>query len=268
MENNAPHNFEQPIEQIEYCFFESLDSTHKFALNQNWYGRLNERNMIAIFAAEQTDGMGSHNRVWCSSGEDFHLSFVFLLDKTLPFSQIAAFTACQFLNRLTENHYNFQLKWPNDICVNGYKIGGCMSHVRNEGEHVWVTVGIGINFNLSEELAKTIDQPVTSLKQLLNNTEDYPTSEIFKHVQEFSELFIQNLHWYRQSGIESFFYDVAPLWLYRNEKVRIYDEDKKRWLHGTLEAINLNGSLVIKNKKNETSVVLNGTQLRRGTDRH
>ncbi len=267
MESNVPYRFEQPREQIEYCFFESLDSTHKFALKQNWYGRLNERNVIAIFAAEQTEGVGSHNRVWSSSCEDFHVSFVFLLDKTLPFSQIAAFTACQFLNHLTENHYKFQLKWPNDICVQGCKIGGCISHVRNEGEHVWVTVSVGINFNLSEELAKTLDQPVTSLKTLLSNTENYPTSELFEYVQEFSELFVQNLHWYHQSGAEQFFYDVTPFWLYRNEKIRIYDEDKKRWLHGIFEAINLNGSLVIKNKKNETSIVLNGTQLRREADK-
>lgn len=268
MGNNAQHNFEQPIEQIEYCFFESLDSTHKFALNQNWYGRLNERKMIAIFAAEQTDGIGSHNRVWASSGEDFHVSFVFLLDKALPFSQIAAFTACQFLNRLTENHYKFQLKWPNDICIQEHKIGGCMSYIRNEGEHIWVTVGVGINFNLSEELAQTLDQPITSLKTLLGNTEDYPTSELFKHIQKFSELFVQNLHWYHQAGVEQFFYDVTPFWLYRNEKVRIYDEDKKQWLHGTLEAINLNGGLVIKSPKGKTSVVLNGTQLRREEDCH
>ena len=268
MGNSTSHNFEQPIEQIDYCFFETLKSTHGFALNQNWYGRLNERKVVVIFAANQTEGQGSHNRSWISSGVDFHANFVFLLDKSLPFSQIAAFTTSQFLNRLTENRYTFQLKWPNDICIQGCKIGGCLSHIRNESEHIWVTVGVGINFNLSEDVAETIDLPVISLKRLLGNTEDYPTSELFKHVQNFSELFVQNLHWYRQAGIEQFFFDVAPLWLYRNEKIRIYDEDKKQWLYGTFESINPNGGLVLKNGKNETSVILNGTQLRPGQHRH
>ena len=266
MENNVPCKFNPPTEQIEYCFFESLNSTHTFALNQNWYGRLNEKKVIVIFAAQQTEGWGTHQRVWCSSSEDFHVNFVFLWDKALPFSQIAAFTACQFLNRLTENNFRFQLKWPNDVYIEGHKIGGCLSHVRNSNDRIWVTVGIGLNFNLSEEVAKTIDQPATSLKTLLNNTEDYPTSELFKHVQTFSELFVQNLHWYRQAGMEHFFNDALPFWLYHHEKIRVYNEDRKQWWHGTFEAVDAHGALVLKSGEKNLRTVLNGTQLEREKD--
>lgn len=263
MENDILYNFEQPVEQIEYCCFETLESTHSFALNQNWQGRLHERKLVVIFAAEQTKGMGSHSRIWYSLGKDFHVNFVFLLDKTLPFAQIAAFTACQFLNRLTENQYAFQLKWPNDIYVQGRKIGGCISHVRTINKYVWITVGVGINFNLSGELKEIVDQPIISLKNLLNNTEDYPTSELFNYVQDFSELFAQNLHWYRNVGVERFFYEVSPFWLYYQDRIKIYDEDRKQWLYGTFKAIDSNGGLVISIGENTTLTVLNGTQLRR-----
>jgi BirA family transcriptional regulator, biotin operon repressor / biotin---[acetyl-CoA-carboxylase] ligase len=255
--NNLCH-----FDQIEYCFFETLKSTHRFALDQCWNGRLNKRNMVVVFAAQQTEGMGSHNRSWRTSGNDFHINFVFLWDKVLPFSQIAAFTACQFLNRLTENHYHFQLKWPNDIYVQGCKVGGCLSYVRSENDHIWATVGVGINFNLSKEIAKSIEQPATSLKILLNNTEDYPTSELFKYIQNFSELFVQNLHWYHTSGITQFFHDASPLWLYHRDKIRIYDEDKKQWLCGIFETIDPNGGLVIKTEQDTSVIVLNGTHLR------
>ncbi len=59
------------------------------------------------------------------------------------------------------------LKWPNDIIHNRSKLGGIL--IESKGQHagtVDVVVGIGINFNLPEELQLMIDQGVTDLERV------------------------------------------------------------------------------------------------------
>ena len=64
-----------------------------------------------------------------------------------------------------------------------------MTFVRNWNDLYWVTIGVGINFNLTAQESKSIDQPITSLKQVLNKEKSYTTSEIFENVQFFSNFF-------------------------------------------------------------------------------
>ena len=246
---------------IEFCHFEELVSTHTFVLQKNWLDRMQENKIYAIFAETQTKGVGSHNRTWLTTGKDFHLNLVFLADKIYPFSQMAALTACQFLGNFTQHKQSFYIKWPNDVCVNNCKIGGCLSHVRNWDKGFWVTIGVGINFNLTQSSCQKIDQPSTSLRILLHNTDPYPANELFAAVQDYSKVFAQNLHWYKQQSNEQFFKDCAPYWALLGEKIELYDEDRKQWCCGILDTIDLNGRLVLKNDSG-TICILNGTKLR------
>ncbi len=254
--------FDPETFQVEFCLFKTLDSTHKFALQQTWFDRMEPNHLIVVFAGEQLQGVGSHNRIWRSSGVDFHANLVFLTDKVMPFSQLAAITVCQFLNVFTNEKCVFQLKWPNDIYVNHKKISGCLSYVRRWNEVYWVTIGIGINFNLNEYVIKEIDQPVTSLKILFRNSEDYSLQELSVCARDFADLFMRNLYWYRRVGAKQFFKDCRDYWMYLNDNVNIYDEDRRQWVSGVFEDVSEEGCLLLKPLAGGECIrVMNGTKM-------
>lgn len=65
------------------------------------------------------------------------------------------------------------LKWPNDIHVNGRKIAGLLSERAGEAG---VVVGVGLNVNMRPDELAHIDQPATSLSH--ETGEDRDVSEV------------------------------------------------------------------------------------------
>lgn len=60
------------------------------------------------------------------------------------------------------------LKWPNDIVVDGAKLGGILIESRAQNAGAWdVVIGIGINIHLPGEMARKIDKEVTDMSRLL-----------------------------------------------------------------------------------------------------
>jgi len=262
-EINKHSYFDPQSTKIEFCLFQELESTHDFSLQKNWFQRMEENHLIVVIAAKQTRGIGSHNRSWFSPHNDFHINLVFLSEKILPFSQLAAITACQHLKTFTKEKYNFRLKWPNDIYISDQKIGGCLTYIRPWNKLSWVTIGVGINFNLDKEDTEKIDQPVTSLKILLKKNSSFPFSDIYVETQNFASIFTKNLHWYHRIGAKQFIKDCNDFWLYFNQNVVIFDEDKKVWVEGIFENVTENGCLVLRTlDTNESIQVTNGTKLR------
>ena len=286
---------EHPTKYIEICrsdvcyriFEQALASTHAYALDGDWTEALKSNYHIVLFAPVQTNGIGSHGHKWISNKEDFHVNLIFYADKILPFSQIAAYTACQLLARETMQTERFKIKWPNDVMVEDFdgnfkKIGGCLTAVRKENSHYWVTVGIGINYNLED--FSNIDQPTTSVKSFLNSfskehglyrENDFTRDELFQSVQRFVELFLKNLSFVREKGLAAFYDKEDPVyrfgskhyWLYLGQNVTIFDEDKKQLLTGKFEKLTDDGALQLACDDGKTEVVLNGTGLKSAENR-
>lgn len=266
-------------------------STHQVALSEAnqpvWAQKLKNHNLIVLFAPLQTNGIGSHGRKWVSDKEDFHVNLIFYCGQILPFSQIAAYTACQLLARETMQTERFKIKWPNDTMVEDFggdfkKIGGCLTAVRKEDSHYWVTVGIGINYNLED--FSNIDQPTASVKSFLNSfpkehglyhKRDFTRDELFQSVQSFAELFLKNLALIQQKGLATFYneedleyrFGSKHYWLYLGQKVTIFDEDKQMQLKGKFEALTDDGALQLACDDGKTEIVLNGTGLKLAENR-
>ena len=265
---------------------EPIPSTHQYALLEEkqkfWLEALKTYALLVLFAPLQTNGIGSHGRKWVSNKEDFHINLIFYTDKILPFSQIAAYTACQLLARETMQTERFKIKWPNDVMVEDWsgdfkKIGGCLTAVRKEDSRYWVTVGIGINYNLED--FSNIDQPTASVKSFLNSfpqehelyrENDFTRDELFQSVQNFAELFLKNLALILQKGLVAFYDEEDPFfrfgskhyWLYLGQKVTIFDEDKKTQLTGRFDKLTDDGALQLACDDGKTEIVLNGTGLK------
>jgi hypothetical protein len=228
---------------IKFCVYSLKGdvSTHRIALSKEkrpaWEQKLKTLGLIVLFAPVQTNGVGSHGRKWVSNKEDFHVNLIFYCDQILPFSQIAAYTACQLLARETYQPEYFRIRWPNDVMVghwfygwqNFKKIGGCLTAVRKEEARYWVTVGVGINYNLED--FSNIDQPTISVKSFLNSfgrnhksyrENDFTRDELFQSVQKFAELFLNNLAFVQKLGLAKFYDKEDPFWQFGSESYWLY----------------------------------------------
>jgi len=131
--------------------YDSLDSTNKttkeMAISKAEHG-------TTIIADSQTKGKGRYNRTFYSPpGHGIYMSFV-LHPKQLRFTtptlitSFAAVSVCEAIEAITDK--TPQIKWVNDIFLDGKKICGILSEAVTDfesGNTQWIVVGIGINFN-------------------------------------------------------------------------------------------------------------------------
>lgn len=154
MRNSVPHfNVDSvrarlPGRQIDW--FESIDSTMIEARREMTPRRI-------VGAEQQTAGIGRHGRKWISEpGAGVYVSMV-LTAKPIPVIMLslglAARDALASVSRL-----NVDLRWPNDVLVNGKKCAGVLAQL--EGETI--IAGIGINVSQTA-FPENLETPATSL---------------------------------------------------------------------------------------------------------
>ncbi len=143
---------------------EEIDSTNLQAL------RLAEGTApegTVVIAERQTAGRGRHGRVWRSPPGNIYLSLI--LRPKIPAGQLGSLTllAAAATARAVEETLGLKLeiKWPNDLELDGRKLGGVLAEARTESARIpYAVVGIGLNAHAPLEVfAGEIDRPVTSL---------------------------------------------------------------------------------------------------------
>lgn len=107
-------------------------------------------------AGEQTAGRGRRARAWASPRGNFHGTL--LLHPTEPAATVAlrSFAAALALRdafvALTVLPEAFQLKWPNDVLLNGGKVAGILLESSGAGQGVQhLAIGIGVNLIAAPE---------------------------------------------------------------------------------------------------------------------
>lgn len=137
-----------------------------------------------VTAVSQRSGRGRVGRKWTSPPGNLYTSLVLRprrpLSEVGSLSLVAALAIGHTLGNLLSYVDNWQLKWPNDVLVDGAKISGVLaeSEINEAGQLAWVVIGMGINVEITPEIA---DRPVTSLKkQGLEVTVDV----VFRKLQE------------------------------------------------------------------------------------
>jgi BirA family biotin operon repressor/biotin-[acetyl-CoA-carboxylase] ligase len=130
-----------------FHFFKT-DSTNRVAMELGFAG---EPEGAVVMAEEQTAGRGRAGRMWHSEkGTGLYVS-ILLRPRLAPaqaslltmLAGISAQAAVQGLTGLVP-----ELKWPNDLLLNGKKLGGILTEMHAEPSAVrFVVVGIGINTN-------------------------------------------------------------------------------------------------------------------------
>lgn len=104
-----------------------------------------------VMADRQTVGKGRRGRSFLSpAGVGLYLSILWrptcTPERLLPLTALSAVAVCRAIERLSG--VSPAIKWPNDLVLEGHKLGGILTELSLEGEsgHIdYVIVGIGIN---------------------------------------------------------------------------------------------------------------------------
>ncbi|MDR6096124.1 bifunctional biotin--[acetyl-CoA-carboxylase] ligase/biotin operon repressor BirA [Stenotrophomonas sp. SORGH_AS_0321] len=128
------------------------------------------RGSRVLLAERQTGGRGRRGRDWASPlAAHIYLSvlrgFGGGLAQLGGLSLVAGVAVAEALRGL--GHAQVQLKWPNDLVVDGRKLGGLL--VEGGGEFAGparAVIGIGLNVHMPPAFAERIDQPWTDLDRL------------------------------------------------------------------------------------------------------
>lgn len=143
--------------------FEKLDSTNAYAKKN--IETLADKTVISTNI--QTNGYGRFNRQWVDLGaENIYMTFVLKPSEDLKevYANLTQFLSICLCKQLEELELTPQIKWPNDVIINGKKVCGILAEtVIKSGKLKGIALGIGVNLNTSEKNLKEIDRPATSL---------------------------------------------------------------------------------------------------------
>ena len=153
-------------------YFDSTDSTQNQALK---LANQSENDGAVIIAGKQTGGKGRAGRKWISPSGGIWISVI--IKPKLDISKITLFPIASSLALAFSIEKIFkinpELKWPNDITLNGKKLGGMIVDASIESNRIEnIVLGAGINFDVN---SKNIEK---SLKETPNF---YGVASLSKH---------------------------------------------------------------------------------------
>ena len=184
----------------DYCFeyYESVDSTNDRIKAR---AHADEVQGLVISAGQQTAGKGRIGRKWESPSHDSIATSLLLrpeeisLDAIPTITVVAAMAVRDALYRLYG--LDGQIKWPNDIVLDGKKICGILTEMELKDGKVWyVVVGIGVNVH-NKNFPKEIAFKATSVDLELAKSEggqghrNELTKEIWNSFKKYYSIFIE-----------------------------------------------------------------------------
>ena len=227
-----------------FIFSEEADSTNSALLGK---GNKYSTNGTVFFTEKQLKGRGRRNRPWYSAKE-LNLTFSILIahKKYLSGNPVLFnFAASLAVANALENLYQFrvELKWPNDVLVNGKKICGILIESTSEGSRIErLVIGFGINVNQTM-FQGSYDIPPTSVR-LEINTENVERERLLAEVLNNFEQQLPNLI----DSPDTIIRDWKQKCNMIGDKISITDGEEVKY--GIFEDVDENGFLLLKDQNN------------------
>lgn len=251
-------------------FYEEIDSTNVRAKQEAEDGA--EHGTVVV-ADHQTAGRGRCGRTWNSPSAK-NLYFTLILRPSILVEQASMLTlvmaiavakgmektvtAAATMGGESEMPTRCQIKWPNDIVVNGRKICGILTELSIVEQQIdYVLVGVGINVKKQEFSAELVDKAST-LEEACGFVID--RSDLLANVlAEFEEMYVS----FTQSGNLKFLrkaYD--EMLVNRGREVCVLDP--KGEFRGMALGISDTGELLVKRENGSVEAVYAGEVSVRG----
>ena len=178
--------------KFEIFKFEKVTSTNDIAINLI---KKEQKESGCVYADIQTKGRGTYGREWISDKGNLFGSIFFPLKNNYPpfneFSMINPLIISDVIKHFCEMK-NINLKFPNDIFVNGKKICGILQELVVSNSRKFLIIGIGVNIVSNPD----INNKYQATNILLETQKKPKIKEIIDLIVSSYEKFFINLNSY------------------------------------------------------------------------
>ena len=234
------------------------DVTKDFAMQ-------NEEEGLVVIAEEQKKGKGRKGRSWASpKGTGIWMS-VLLRPPLHPehgpkFTLLTAVAVAEAIRE--ETHLDVQIKWPNDLILNGRKVCGILSEMNTEIDYInYMVIGIGINVNVEEkDLPIDLRSKGISLSQV-KGEKVFRQGLVKKILEKLERYYIQFIHYKN-------FDEILKRWrgMSCNIGRQVHAIYRGRDIIGRAIDVNTEGTLLIEQADGEIIEISYGEVSIRGMD--
>lgn len=229
-----------------------LDSTNEQLLR--------ERGSTAkvCLTEHQTDGRGRLGRHWISPfGTNLYLSLKWHFDPApTAMSALSLAVGVAVARALRDWELSsVELKWPNDVLMDGRKLAGILIEQRGArpGAGATVVIGIGLNVAMSQAQAAAVDQPWIGVHEALGRSAPIDRNALAARI--LANL-ISALQTFAAQGLEPFRADWARLDALHGRWVRA--QATQETFDAQVEGIDDDGRLLLRRRDGSTVKLLSG----------
>lgn len=224
----------------ELICFDQIDSTNDYLLKQV---NPQQARTMACFAEQQTAGKGRRSgRSWLSPyANNIYHSLLWYFEKDaselVGLSLAVAVMVARALRRFGIER-QLELKWPNDILWRSQKLCGILVELLAEPHQTCaVVIGIGINTRLT--IQQSLNRPITSTEDILNE----PTDRNQLAATLLNEL-IPGMEEFQKNGLKSFMNEWQSLDSFKGRMVRLKSSQQE--IIGLARGISERGELLLE----------------------
>ena len=252
MENNLSptsitSNLETHFVGRRVIYYPTLTSTMEVAKRE---ARQGAAEGTVVIAGEQTAGRGRKNRAWLSPRGSIALSIILYPSVVyLPYLiMLASLAVVHSIEAVTG--LQPQVKWPNDVLVNGKKVCGILVENRVRRNIVdYAIIGIGVNVNLRLSRFPEILPTATSLSDELGR--DISQLDLIRRLL----VEIERLYLALPAG-ESIYQEWRHSLVTLGKKVQV--RSGKTIYEGIAESIDRDGSLLLRHLDGSLTKIVAG----------
>jgi BirA family biotin operon repressor/biotin-[acetyl-CoA-carboxylase] ligase len=199
---------------------------------------------VLLAAEEQTAGRGRRGRRWHSApgaGATFSLGRRIRRParELAALCLVAGVAATRALRALGVPQA--ALKWPNDIVVDGAKLGGILVETRTQGAQVHAVIGIGINCRRTQGLERRLRRRVAFL-------EDFVSVPRNRVIQEIALATLEALQAFEAHGLDGVRAEWEAMDAHAGQKLRVRLADG-RTLSGIASGLDDDGALRLRTRQ-------------------
>jgi len=235
-------------------FFDVIDSTQNYALT---IASNQKENGSVVIAQRQTSGRGRHGRKWSSPVGGIWLSIILHPKFDISYTTLFPIASSLALALAIENTLRIkpELKWPNDVTINGKKVAGMLVDITVQSNKIEsLILGVGINFKIDEKKVNKSLKGTPNFYGASSLIKKNETKNSIVFIQSFLFELEQIFEQLNQGNLKS----IIKRWSNRSstigKKISISTSDKK--IVGKAVKIDSDGALVIMQGKKTEKVLV------------